>query len=80
MHPVRFLRQGRLNQDLHDFLVETGYDPVDVEFIPGMGRVLPGGKGRTPEQSWERYYTPELKELVRKRERLLMRLFPEFDA
>jgi hypothetical protein len=80
MHPVRFLRQDRLNQDLHDFLLEAGYDSGDIGFIPDMARVLPGGKGRTREQSWERYYTPELKETVRKRERLLLKLFPEFDA
>jgi hypothetical protein len=80
MYPVCFLRQDRLNQDLHDFLAKVGYDPADLAFIPGMGRVLPREGGRSPEQTWQRYYTPELKQHVRHRERLLFSLFPEFDV
>jgi hypothetical protein len=80
MHPDRFLRQDRLNTMLHEFLLESGYDPEDVAFIPGMQRVLPGGKGRAGGESWERYYTPELKQRVRHRERLLFALFPEYDV
>jgi hypothetical protein len=80
MHPVRFLRQDRLNQDLHDFLAKAGYDQTDLAFIPGMGRVLPREGGRSPDQSWQRYYTPELKQRVRYRERLLFALFPQFDV
>jgi hypothetical protein len=41
--------------------------------------VLPQGKGRGKDQKWEKYYTPELKELVRKKDWLLFELFPEFD-
>ncbi len=80
MHPVHFLRQESLNRDLHAFLAGIGYDPADLGFIHGMGRVLPGGKGRGPDQRWERYYTPELKQRVRQREGLLFAIFPEFDA
>jgi hypothetical protein len=80
MHPVRFLRQDRLGDDLHDALVDLGYAPHDLAFIRRLGRVLPGGKGRAPDRGWEHYYTPELKCKIRRNERLLFSLFPEFDA
>jgi hypothetical protein len=80
MYPLRFLRQERLNQDLHDFLATAGYDPADLAFIPGLGKMLPHEGGRSPEQAWEGYYSPELKRRVRHRERLLFSMFPQFDV
>ncbi len=37
---------------------------------------MPQGKGRTKEQKWEKYYTPELKELVRKKTGFFLKCFP----
>lgn len=79
MFPVRFIFTHRLNQQLHDFLLENGYPKTDIDFILKKEKVLPQGKGRNREQ-WEKYYTPELKDLVRKKDRLLFDLFPEFDV
>jgi hypothetical protein len=80
MFPVRFFFTNKLNQGLIDILLEMGY-PVDhVSFISGKAKVLPQGKGRKKEQNWEKYYTPELKAIIRKKEDFLFRLFPEFDA
>jgi hypothetical protein len=79
LHPVRFLRTHRLNDDLATFLGEMGYSAEDVAHVRGRGKILPRGKGRRADQRWERYYTPELRRLVREKERLLFALFPEFE-
>jgi hypothetical protein len=79
LYDVHFLRTERLNQGLYDFLLGMGYDPQDLQFILEMGHVLPGGKGRSQDQKWEKYYTPELKEYVRQKERFLFTHFPEWN-
>lgn len=80
MFDLHFIRTDQLNRGLYDFLLRLGYDEEDVRFVAAMERVLPRGKGRGAAQKWERYYTPELRREVRRRERLLFTLFPEFDA
>ena len=42
--------------------------------LPGEGAVRPEG------DRWQSHYTPELYDYVRTHERLLFRLFPEFDV
>lgn len=79
MPRIHFVPTDRLREGLHAFLLDQGYRPEDVAFIPRMGKVLPG-KGRRDDQRWERYYTPELKDRVRRRERLLLEIFPGFDV
>ena len=74
-----FLRTNTLNRDLHEFLLGMDYPASDIEFVLGMERVLPFGKGRSGEQKWQRYFTPELKEIVRRKEALIFSMFPEFD-
>src|SRR5262249_12432213 len=80
LYPARFLRTHRLNEDLAAFLGEMGYAEEDLVHVRGRARVLPHGKGRRAGQRWEQYYTPELRRLVREKERLLFALFPEFDG
>jgi hypothetical protein len=80
MHDLRFVRTDQLNRGLRDFLVGEGYADRDLSFILDAGKILPRGRGRDAAQSWERYYTPELKAWVRDREDFLFRLFPEFDV
>lgn len=79
MPRIHFVRTDRLGEGLHAFLLDHGYRAEDVAFIREMGKVLPG-RGRNDDQRWERYYTPELKDRVRRRERLLLEIFPEFDV
>lgn len=79
MPDLHFVRTDRVREGLHAFLLERGYRPGDVRFILEMGKVLPG-RGRSDDQRWERYYTPALKDHVRRRERLLLELFPDFDV
>lgn len=80
MFRLHFIRTDQLNSGLYDFLFEMGYEHDDIKFILDAGKILPRGKGRSEGQRWERYYTPALKELVRKKERFLFRLFPAFDV
>ncbi len=60
-------------------MITTDYF-VFVDFILEMKKVLPLGKGRTKEQKWQKYYTSELKDEIRQKERVLFQMFPEFDA
>jgi hypothetical protein len=80
LHDLRFVRTDRLSQDLYDFLVGMAFAPRDVEFVLGLGRILPRGKGRAAGAGWESYYTDELKRSVRERDRLVFALFPDFDV
>ena len=80
LHDLRFVRTDRLNQDLYEFLVGTGFDARDAGFIQGLGRVLPRGKGRAADARWQTYYTDELKRSVRERDRLVFAIFPGFDG
>ena len=79
MPRVHLVLTERVREGLHAFLLEQGYRPEDVRFILGMGKVLPG-RGRRDDQRWERYYTPALKDRVRRRERLLLQILPDFDV
>jgi Sulfotransferase family len=80
MYNVCFLRTDRLNQELYDFLLRTGYERTDLGFILHLGKILPDGKGRREDQAWEKYYTPQLKRWVRRKEWVLFSIFPEFDV
>jgi len=80
MFEIRFLTAERLNVGLHAFLGELGHAPDAIAFVRGAERIYPDEGGRAAEDRWESYYTPELKRLVRTRERLLFQLFPEYDV
>jgi hypothetical protein len=79
MYPLHFICTHQLNRQLYDYLLKKDYPKASLDFILKKERVLPLGKGRTEEQKWQKYYTPELKELVRKKDRFLFAIFPEFD-
>lgn len=78
MYPIDFLHTHDLNRQLYDYLQRQGYPPERLTFITDMDRVLPGGKGRTKEQKWQKYYSPELIELILQKDRLLFELFPMY--
>jgi hypothetical protein len=80
LFPVRFLRQESLNRDLHDFLLEVGFPPGEVAFVLEEGPILPEGSSRKGDRHWSDYYTPRLKALIRRRERLFLAVFPEYDG
>ncbi|MCB0792024.1 MAG: hypothetical protein H6595_02440 [Flavobacteriales bacterium] len=70
--PVRFLHTERLNQELHDALVQLGYDREKVAFI------LQRAPMNTTRKSAKDPWTPELIAHVVEKERLLFRYFPEY--
>ncbi|MDP9120667.1 MAG: sulfotransferase family 2 domain-containing protein [Acidobacteriota bacterium] len=81
MFDVHFLRTANLRQGLHDYLLSLGHRPADLAFILASERVLPDDGHRRPKNDpWQSYYTPELRELVRTRERLIFRHFPDLDT
>lgn len=80
LHPVTFLRTRGLNAQLHQYLLSVGYPESSVSFVPTRARVLPQGKGRAPDHAWERYYSTELRQLIRQREAILFELVPEFES
>lgn len=75
-----FLDTDNLNAELHAFLLKMEYDPKEIEFIKTQGKILPKRGGRTEDQAWEKYYTPDLKRYVRERESMIFELFPQFDV
>jgi hypothetical protein len=77
---VAFLDQSHLNRDLHAFLLGVGYPPGEVAFVEHADRIWPPEGGRTADQDWRGYYSPEMKAYVRRRERLLFARFPQFDV
>jgi hypothetical protein len=77
---VDFLRTETLNQDLYELLLKFGYPQKEIEFILTTGKIFPIEGGRSEEQKWETYYTPELKNFVKSKEMLLFSMFPEFDV
>jgi hypothetical protein len=80
LHPVRFLRTENLNADLHAFLLGVGFAPAEVDWVLREGKIRPAGAKGERRPSWEEYYTPDLRARVRRRERLLFAMFPEYDA
>jgi hypothetical protein len=77
---VSYIFMEDLNRQLHAFLNKMGYSADEISFILDHGKVFPREGGRNNHQTWEAYYTPELKAYVRHRERMLFDLFPEFDG
>jgi hypothetical protein len=81
LHPtLRFTFTDQLNQGLHDFLIETGYQRDEIAFILEHEKIFPKEGGRSEAQKWQKYYTPELKAWLRHRERMLFEMFPNFDV
>lgn len=77
---VRFLHTETLNADLYGFLREVGYREQDVEFLRTKDRVIPEGPGAARKsRDWRSYYTTELFDRVRRSERQLLKIFPEYE-
>ena len=82
MHPVRWIRMENLNGDVHDALRGFGEPAERIAFILEEGRILPAQSAKAPrrDRDWRSAYTPELLARIRRRERLLLALFPEYDV
>lgn len=80
MYDVHFLPVERLNDAFHELLLGFGHAPEDIAFVRSAEKVFPAEGGRELDDRWQDYYTPEIRDTVRTRERLLFELFPQFDA
>jgi hypothetical protein len=77
--PVHFLKKENLNQELYNFLSGIGYKEQEISFILNSQKIYPKKGGRSENQAWESYYTPELKQYIKNREKLIFSIFPEYD-
>ncbi|OGP64959.1 MAG: hypothetical protein A2169_07340 [Deltaproteobacteria bacterium RBG_13_47_9] len=80
MPKIIFLRTENLNQDLFNALLNFGYAEKDIAFILKEEKSYPGGSTRGTLQKWEQYYTDELFEYVKWKDRFLLRVFPEYNV
>ena len=75
---VRFLHQEDLASELRRFLARVGHSPQETAFIEALP---PENAARRRQgRPWPAYYSDELRTLVRRRERMLFTLFPEYDV
>jgi hypothetical protein len=77
LYPVHFLPFEDLNGGLYEWLRQIGHPPEAIEFIKTAAKVFPAEGGRPPEDRWQSYYTPEVRDFIRTRERLLFEVFPQ---
>lgn len=80
LYPVHFLPVEGLNDALYELLLGFGHEPEAIGFVRAAEKVFPAEGGREPGDRWEPYYTPEIRDYIRNRERLLFELFPQFDV
>lgn len=69
---IRFLHTENLNQELHDFLLDMGYDPKRIT------SVLDRKKENTTPRSRKTYLTPAMRDVLHYQERFLYQIFPEY--
>jgi len=80
VYDVHFVRTDKLNRSLHDFLIRVGWNPTHVEFILHEKKIRPEANMVVPEIADSRsLYSPNLKQYVRNRDRLIFKAFLDFD-
>lgn len=77
MAEVTFLHMENLNQELYDLLISYGYAENDISFIIKEPRINATPQ-REQDNDWGKYYDQELFELIKHKERFLLKLFPEY--
>lgn len=79
MHSVHFLHTHNLNEELYAYLAGCGYSHEQLAFILHKGKISPRNN-RGESDLWSNYYTPEMIASVRRRDRVLFALFPQFSG
>jgi hypothetical protein len=69
---ITFLRTERLNHGLRRFLLDHGYTRASLRFMDEKERVNPTGRSQA------HYFTPEMANEVRHRERFFYQIFPDY--
>ncbi len=80
MFKVHFIKTDQLNHGLYNFLLDIGWKSKEIAFVLNLKKIFPKEGGRAKDQAWGKYYTHELKSIIKKKERLIFDLFPEFDV
>jgi hypothetical protein len=75
---IRFLHTENLRRELRDFLVSVGFLPEETEFIESLPRKNVAASRRN--RPWAEYYDDERMRAIRRKERMLFLLFPEYDV
>lgn len=78
--PASFIPTHDLNAGLYRFLLSQGFVESQLESILSSDKLRPAGSTRTEAMHWASYYDDASRQLVRRRERLLFEMFPEFDV
>lgn len=75
---IRFLHTENLNEELYQFLSEHGYPEDKIGFIRSAGEA---NKNRQnwAENDWKGYYTDGLLNKIKHYDRLLFKIFPEYN-
>jgi hypothetical protein len=76
---IKFIHMENLNTELVSVLEDFGLSRKSLDFIINQPKIRPPKSQRSDEQKWEKYYTPELKEFVREKDRIFFKIFPEYD-
>ncbi len=79
IYPVTFLKTESLNADLHRFLLQNGYSEQHIHFILTEQKIHPKRGDKRKDAPWEKFFSTELRQLIRHKERVLFDLFPEFE-
>ncbi len=79
MYNIHFIHTEDMNIELYEYLLSMGYKKEDINFILKTKKIYPVEGGRTSEQKWKNYYSDELRDFVRKKERYLFAMIPEYD-
>jgi len=77
MADILFLHTENVNHELHDFLLRLHYRKKDLYFINDTERK--NVTANRKEKDWKKYYTKDLFEFVKFKERFILRLFPEYN-
>lgn len=78
LRDIVFLDTANLNTELSDYLLSMGYDKNQIRFILSKKKISPRNQ-RQYNETWDRFYSPQLTEEIRRRDRFLFSLFPQFD-
>lgn len=73
-----FLRQSNLNRDLYTLLQGCDLPEEACEIALSAGKIYPKLGGGNRKAPFMEYFTPEQVKAIRKKDRLLFKIFPEF--
>jgi len=79
LYPVHFLEMTNLNHELYEYLLERAYPEQMVAQVLDRQRINASARGQKNTHDWRDYYTAEAWDQVRCRERMLLKLFPQYE-